>query len=220
MTRNTLGFTASDINYLLSVSLREPEILQRLRQETRALPDADMQISADQGQFMSFLVRLLNARKLIEIGVFTGYSSLWMAMAMAENGRLVACDTDAETTTIARKYWQEAGVADKIDLRIAPALETLDSLIDAGEADSFDFIFIDADKINYRDYYERGLVLIRTGGIIAVDNVLWYGKPADPDIDDEDTRAIRAFNEFLHQDRRIELTMLSIADGLTLAKEL
>jgi len=219
MTKKSLGLTDKDYEYLLSVSLREPEILQRLREETSKQPSANMQIAADQGQFMAFLVKLLNAKKLLEIGVFTGYSSLCLAMAIPEDGTLIACDINPETTSIAKKYWQEAAIAYKIELRLSPALETMDALISNGENDTFDFIFIDADKINYRLYYEQGLKLIRSGGIIAIDNVLWGGKVSDPDINDEDTNAIRDLNKFLSKDDRIELTMLSIADGLTLAKK-
>ena len=166
---------------------------------------------------MALLVQLLSARKTLEVGVFTGYSALCVALALPEEGKVVACDISEEYTAIARQFWQEAGVADKIDLRIAPALETLDHLLAEGQANSFDFAFIDADKSNYGNYYERSLQLVRPGGLIAIDNVLWSGRVADPQVDDNRTAAIRAFNQHLHQDQRVSLSLVPIADGLTLA---
>jgi predicted O-methyltransferase YrrM len=204
-------------HYLLSNSLREPEILQQLRQETAAHPMSQMQIAPEQGQFMALLIQLMGVKKALEVGVFTGYSSLCVAIALPEDGRMVACDISEEYTTIAQRYWQQAGVANKIDLRIAPALETLDRLIAAGEANTFDFAFIDADKSNYIHYYERSLQLVRPGGLIAIDNVLWSGQVADPTVQDTRTTQIRAFNQALHQDQRISLSLLPLADGLTLA---
>ena len=206
--------------YLLSVSLREAEVLTRLRQETSQHPASIMQISPDQGQFMALLIKLLGAKKTLDIGVFTGYSSLVVALALPESGKVVACDRDPRATAIARRYWHEAGVEHKIDLRLAPALNTLDKLIEEGHGGSFDFAFIDADKRNYDNYYERGLTLVRPGGIVAIDNVLWFGSVADPEDTDKRTIAIREFNQKLHQDTRVEITMLSIADGLTLALKL
>ncbi|MBI4779836.1 MAG: class I SAM-dependent methyltransferase [Oscillatoriophycideae cyanobacterium NC_groundwater_1537_Pr4_S-0.65um_50_18] len=203
--------------YLLTVSLREPEILQRLRQETAAHVMSQMQIAPEQGQLMRLLVQLMGAKKALEIGVFTGYSSLCVAIALPPDGKLVACDVSEEYTAIAQRYWQQAGVADKIDLRIAPALETLDQLLAAGEANTFDFAFIDADKSSYDRYYERSLQLVRPGGLIAIDNVLWSGRVADEQVKDNRTQTIRAFNQKLHQDERITLSVLAIADGLTLA---
>jgi caffeoyl-CoA O-methyltransferase len=176
-----------------------------------------MQIAPDQGQFMAFLIRLIGAKKALEVGVFTGYSSLCVALALPPEGKLIACDISEEYTAIARRYWQKAGVTDKIDLRIAPALETLDQLVTAGQTNSFDFAFIDADKENYLNYYERALQLVRPGGLIAVDNVLWGGAVADPAVQDESTQAIRAFNQTLHRDERVDLSLVAIADGLTLA---
>jgi predicted O-methyltransferase YrrM len=176
-----------------------------------------MQISPEQGQFMALLVKLIGAKKTLEIGVFTGYSSLVVALALPADGKIVACDVSEEYTNIARRYWQQAGVEDKIDLHIAPALETLDHLLAAGEAGTFDFAFIDADKGNYENYYERSLQLIRPGGLIAIDNVLWSGKVADTEIQDNQTNKIRAVNRKLHQDSRITLSLVPIADGLTLA---
>ncbi len=204
-------------DYLLAVSLREPEILQALRQETANHPMSQMQIAPDQGQLMAFLVQLMGAKKALEIGVFTGYSSLAVALALPPDGKLIACDVSEDYTAIARRYWQAAGVADKIDLRIAPALETLEELLAEGQANSFDFAFIDADKSAYGDYYERALQLVRPGGLIAIDNVLWSGRVADPAVTDNRTTLIREFNQRLYQDERISLSLLSIADGLTLA---
>jgi predicted O-methyltransferase YrrM len=205
------------LKYIEQVTLREPEILGRLRQETSGHPYASMQISAEQGQFMALLIHLLSARRTLEIGVFTGYSSLSVALALPEDGRIIACDISEEWTSIARRYWREAGVERKIDLRLGPALKTLDDLIAQGQGGRFDFAFIDADKGNYANYYERALVLVRAGGLIAVDNVLWDGKVIDPKVKDADTRAIRAFNESLHHDERVWLSMLPLRDGLTLA---
>jgi len=209
--------TEETYQYLLSVSSRESEVLRRLREETASLPNAQMQISPDQGQFMALLVQLLRAEKTLEVGVFTGYSSLVVAAALPPEGRLIACDVDEEWTSIARRYWKEAGVAGKIDLRLAPATDTLNSLLAAGAADSFDFAFIDADKSNYDAYYELSLKLLRMGGLIAIDNVLWSGRVANAKNQEADTVAIRALNAKLHRDQRITLSMIPIADGLTLA---
>jgi caffeoyl-CoA O-methyltransferase len=217
MTKKTLGLNNQLYDYLLSVSLREPDILQQLREETAHLPNAMMQIAPEQGQFMALLVQLLSATKTLEVGVFTGYSSLCVALALPPNGKIVACDVSEEYTAMARRYWEAAGVADKIDLRLAPALETLDELLAAGLAGTFDFAFIDADKRNYEGYYERSLQLIRPGGLIAIDNVLWSGRVAEPQAQDNQTQVIRALNEKLHDDKRITLSMVPIADGLTLA---
>jgi predicted O-methyltransferase YrrM len=204
-------------NYLLSVSLRESELLQALRQETASHPMSQMQIAPEQGQFMALLVKLMGAKQALEVGVFTGYSSLAVAMALPDDGKLTACDVSEEYTNIARRYWEAAGVAHKIDLQIAPALETLDRLLAAGAAGSYDFAFIDADKSGYPDYYDRTLQLLRPGGLMAIDNVLWSGRVADPQEQDNRTNLIRQFNEMLHQDQRISLSMLAVADGLTLA---
>jgi predicted O-methyltransferase YrrM len=215
--QKSLGLSNTLYNYLLSVSLREPDVLQELRQETAHLPMAVMQIAPEQGQFMGLLVQLLNARKTLDVGVFTGYSSLCVALALPPDGKIVACDVNEDYTAVARRYWEAAGVADKIDLRLAPALETLDNLLASGQAGTFDFAFIDADKENYEGYYERSLQLIRPGGLIAIDNVLWSGRVADLQVQDADTQAIRAFNEKLHHDERVSLSLISVSDGLTLA---
>ncbi len=204
-------------DYIRRVSLREADVLRRLREETASHPMVSMQISPEQGQFMALLVQMLGARRTLEIGVFTGYSSLVVALALPDEGRVIACDVSEEWTAIARRYWREAGVERKIDLRLRPAIQTLDDLIALGQAGGFDFAFIDADKGNYENYYERCLTLIRPGGLIAVDNVLWSGKVVDPADNDADTRAIRAFNEKLQTDQRVWLSMLPIRDGLTLA---
>ena len=217
MGQKSLGLDEKLYQYLLSVSLQETEILTKLREETARLPLNRMQISPDQGQFMALLVKLLGAKKTLDIGVFTGYSSLVVALALPPNGKVVACDRDLDYTAIARRYWQEAGVADKIELHIAPARETLDKLIADGESGSFDFAFIDADKRNYPHYYEQSLELLRPGGLIAVDNVLWSGRVADISEGDKRTKAIQDFNQKLHQDKRVTISMLPIADGLTLA---
>lgn len=217
MSNQTLGLDNQLYDYLLSVSLREPEILKKLREETAKHPHALMQISPEQGQFMALLVTLMGASKTIEIGVFTGYSSLSIALALPRDGTIIACDVSEEYTAIAGPYWQRAGVSDKITLKLAPALETLDELLANGQGETFDFIFIDADKENYHAYYERSLQLLRTGGLIAIDNVLWSGKVANPEEQDPNTQAIRVFNEKLRNDPRIRLSLVPIGDGLTLA---
>jgi caffeoyl-CoA O-methyltransferase len=215
--KHTIGLDNPLYNYLLSVSLRESAILQQLRAETALLPAAMMQIAPEQGQFMALLVQLIGAKKTLEVGVFTGYSSLAVALALPGDGKVIACDVSEEYTAVARRYWNLAGVSDKVDLRLAPALETLDQLLVEGEAETFDFAFIDADKENYEGYYERALQLIRGGGLIAIDNVLWGGRVTDAQIQDDSTQAIRAFNTKLHQDERVTLSLVPIADGLTLA---
>ncbi|MBR8834986.1 MAG: class I SAM-dependent methyltransferase [Stigonema ocellatum SAG 48.90 = DSM 106950] len=217
MPKKTLGLEKELYDYFLSASLREPEILFKLRQETASHPRAMMQIAPEQGQFMALLVQLIGAKKTLEVGVFTGYSSLSVALALPADGTILACDISEEYTAIARRYWQQAGVADKIELRLAPAVETLDGLLAANAAKTFDFAFIDGDKENYDAYYERCLQLVRPGGLIAIDNVLWSGRVADPLVQDESTQAIRAFNEKLHHDERVTVSLVPIADGLTLA---
>jgi predicted O-methyltransferase YrrM len=217
MANQTIGISENLRDYLLSISVREPEILTQLREETAQHPMGMMQIAPEQGQFMSLLVQLMGAKKTLEVGVFTGYSTLAVALALPEDGKIIACDVSEEYTQIARRYWQKAGIAHKIDLRIAPALATLEQLIADGETESFDFAFIDADKSTYDDYYERCLLLVRPGGLIAIDNVLWSGRVAEDEVQDNRTKKIRALNEKLHQDKRINLSVVPIADGLTLA---
>lgn len=205
--------------YLLEVSLREPSVLRDLREETARLPMARMQIAPEQGQFMGLLLRLMGARRVIEVGSFTGYSALAMALALPGDGHLVACDVSREWIDVGRPYWQAAGVADRIETRIAPALETLRELGGEAEAGDWDFVFIDADKPAYTDYYEAGLALLRPGGVVAVDNTLWHGAVADPGDREEDTEAIRAFNRYLREDERVDLSLVPIGDGLSLARK-
>jgi predicted O-methyltransferase YrrM len=219
MANQTIGLDDQLYRYLQSVSLRESDILTQLRQETAQQPMSQMQISPEQGQFMALLVQLMGAKKTLEVGVFTGYSTLVVALALPPDGKVVACDISEEYTTIARRYWQQAGVADKIDLHLAPALETLDQLLAAGQAGTFDFAFIDADKSNYDGYYERSLQLVRSGGLVAIDNVLWSGRVADPQVQDNRTNSIRAFNQKVHRDARVSLSLVPIGDGLTLARK-
>ncbi|UTW50812.1 class I SAM-dependent methyltransferase [bacterium SCSIO 12827] len=219
MTKATTGLDPALYDYILKTTLREPEILARLRRETDSHPRAGMQISPDQGQLLALLVELLCARRVIEVGTFTGYSSLAMAMALPDGGEMVCCDVSEEYTSVARRYWAEAGVAERITLRLAPAVETLDALITEGRTGAFDMAFIDADKENYQNYFERCLALIRPGGLIAIDNVLWNGRVIDPTDDSVDTQAIRAFNAGLKDDDRVTVSLLSVADGLTLARK-
>lgn len=219
MSNRTIEISDRLYDYLLKVSLREPPLLAELRAETTKLPLGIMQIAPEQGQFMAMLAELIGARRAIEIGTFTGYSALCVAQAMPADGRLIACDISEEFTAIARRYWAKAGVSGKIDLRLAPALETLRGLLAAGEAGRFDFAFIDADKKEYEEYYEAVLKLLRPGGLVTIDNVLWDGAVADPAKDDEDTVAIRKLNEKLKSDSRISLSLVPIGDGLTLARK-
>ena len=211
------SFDERSYKYLLSVSVREPEIARRLREETQQLKNAQMQIGPDQGQFMQLLVQLLRARKTLEVGVFTGYSALWVALGLPNDGRMIACDISEEYTAVAKRYWKQAGVDQKIDLRLRSARDTLDELVKTGEAGTFDFAFIDADKTNYENYYERALQLLRVGGLIAIDNTIWSGRVADPKEQDADTVAIRRLNEKVFRDERVTLSMLTVGDGLTLA---
>ena len=219
MSRRTIDMTDPLYNYLLAHSLREPALFARLRQETDKLPAGRMQISPEQGQFMRLLIELTGARKAIEVGTFTGYSSLSVASALPADGHLWCCDVSEEFTSVARRYWKEAGLEKKITLTLAPATETLPRLIADGHAGSFDFAFIDADKANYDAYYESLLTLLRPGGLIAVDNVLWSGAVAKPEKTDADTVAIRALNAKIHKDERVTMTLLPIGDGLTLARK-
>ena len=219
MSHFTIQVTSELHQYLQSVSVRDNDLLKALRAETAKEKLARMQISPEQGQFMALLIKLLGARRTIEVGVFTGYSALSVACALPENGQMIACDIDEGWTNIAQRYWEKAGVAHKIDLRLAPALETLDNLLLEGQQDQFDFAFIDADKENYQNYYERCLSLIRSGGLIAVDNVLWGGSVIKPEKQDIDTVCIRTFNEQLLRDERVDISLIPIGDGLTLARK-
>ena len=217
MSARTLTMTEPLYDYLLSVNRPLADLFARLRAETLQLPMAMMQISVEQGRFMELVTQLIQAKKVLEVGVFTGYSALVVAQALPEEGTLIACDVSEEWTSIGRRYWQEAGVAHKIDLRIAPALQTLDGLFADGHGGTFDFAFIDADKTNYDAYYERILQLLRSYGLIAIDNTLWGGRVADETVQDEDTVALRALNAKLRDDPRVTLSVLPVGDGLTLA---
>ena len=219
MSSRQVLMTADLHRYVLDNSLREPEVLARLRAETATLANAGMQIGPEQGQLMALLAKLIGARKCIEIGVFTGYSALVVALALPEDGRIVACDVSDEWTAIGRRYWKEAGVEHKIDLRLRRAARTLESLIEAGESGSYDYAFIDADKPSYDVYYERVLQLLRPGGLILIDNVLWSGKVADQTVSDADTDALRRLNAKLHTDERVDVSLLGIGDGLMLVRK-
>ena len=220
MSNRTIRMNDALDAYLGRVSLRETDVQRRLREETAVLEYAGMQISPVQGQLMRMLAGLVGARRAIEVGVFTGYSALSVALALPEDGELVACDVNEEWTAIARRYWSEAGVDSRIRLEIAPAVETLDNLVRDGRSGEFDIAFIDADKTSYDLYYERCLELLRPGGLVLVDNVLWSGKVADETDRSEDTVALRAFNAKLRDDARVELCMLPVGDGLTIARKL
>jgi caffeoyl-CoA O-methyltransferase len=217
MSSTAIVLTPEVYQYYQMHTLRPHLILDDLRQETLKMYDAQMQICPEQGAFMQMMIKMLGAKKTIEIGTFTGYSALCVALALPNDGKLIACDTSEEWTNIAQKYWQEAGVAHKIELKLAPAIQTLQALLDAGQAGTFDFIFIDADKENYLNYYEAALKLIRVGGIVAIDNVLWYGRVADSNNNAPSTIAIRQLNDHILNDSRVDISMLPIGDGLTLA---
>jgi predicted O-methyltransferase YrrM len=220
LSRDTITLSDSLQAYVRAVGTREDADLAALREETAKHPWAIMQISPEQGHLMALLVRLLGARKTLEIGVFTGYSAMVVAKAMGPNGKVVALDVSEEFTAIARRHWAKAGVADRIDLRLQPATDTLKALVAAGESDTFDFAFIDADKTNYDAYYEYALKLVRRGGLIAIDNVLWLGAVVDPTDQTANTVAIRALNQKIHADKRVDATLIPISDGLTLALRL
>jgi len=221
MSNRTIGLSDALYLYLVEHSVREPELLRRLREETKQLTEwSGMQIAPEQGQFMGLLAQLVGTRRALEVGTFTGYSSLAVMLALPQDARMVCCDVSEEFTRTARRYWAEAGVADRIDLQLRPAIQTLDSLIAAGAAGSFDFAFIDADKENYDGYYERALVLLRPGGLVAVDNVLWSGAVADPENKNATTEAIRRLNRKILRDKRVAISLVPIGDGLTLARKL
>ncbi len=221
MSASTLELTPPRREYLLNVGLREPSLWAELRAETATLEGAEMQICPEQGGLMHMLTKLMGATRAIEVGTFTGYSALAVASALPANGTLVACDVSEAWTSVGQRYWERAGVGDRIDLRIAPALDTLDSLIEAGQAGTFDLAFVDADKGNYGGYHERILQLLRPGGAALYDNVLWGGRLRLPEHDDDSTstRALRAFNIALRDDTRVELVMVPVGDGLTIARK-
>jgi caffeoyl-CoA O-methyltransferase len=216
LSNRTLSIDDRTYDYLCDVSINEPDLLRQLREETSQLEYSVMQISPEQGQFMSLLIKMMAAKRAIEIGTFTGYSSICVASAMPEEGRLICCDISPQWTSIAEKYWALAGLEEKIELYTQPAEQTLQKLLDDGAEKTFDFIFIDADKQNYISYYEMALRLLRKGGIIAVDNTLWSGAVADPENIEPGTRAIRRFNDMLKEDTRVSSSLLTIGDGLTL----
>ena len=220
MSRDTINLSGPLQAYVRKFGMREDADLAALREETASHPMAGMQISPEQGHLMALLVRILGARKTLEVGVFTGYSAMVVAKAIGPKGKVVALDVSEEFTTIARRYWAKAGVADRIDLRLRPATDSLKDLLAAGESNTFDFAFIDADKENYDAYYEYALRLVRRGGLIAIDNVLWSGKVVDPTDQTADTLAIRAINEKIHGDSRVDAMLIPISDGLTLALRL
>jgi len=219
MSNRTLSIDDRLYEYLCSVSLREPGILRRLRAETARLPEAVMQISPEQGQFMAMLVKLTGARRCLEVGTFTGYSALVCALALPDDGRLLALDVSREWTDRAQQYWREAGVADRIELKLGPAAASMQELLDEGLQGSCDFVFIDADKAGYSTYFELGLQLMHPGALMLFDNVLWSGRVADPHDTDADTLAIRALNEQLHRDERIDISLVPIGDGLTVVRK-
>ena len=219
MSNASLGLPPDLHAYLVEHGVREPEILTRLRAETSLLPQHDMQIAPEQGAFMSMLVGLIGARRCIELGTFTGYSSLTVALALPPDGRIVCCDVSEEWTSVARRYWSEAGVADRVDLRLGPALQTLDELIAGGASGTFDFAFIDASKREYPDYHERILRLLRQGGLAVYDNVLWDGDVIDESKTDPDTVGVRRLNDRLLADERVSISMIPVADGLTLVQK-
>lgn len=217
MTMKSILLTDALYDYMLANSLREPEVLRQLRAETALHEHSGMQISPEQGQFMAMLTELIGAKKILEVGVFTGYSSICLALALPPEGRITACDISDEYTAVARRYWEQAQVAAKIELRLGPALATLDKLIAEGHTASYDLAFIDADKVNYDSYYEQALALLRSGGLLLIDNVLWSGKVVDLAYDDADTVALRELNAKIHADPRVSISLLPVADGLTLA---
>ncbi|MCW8194808.1 methyltransferase domain-containing protein [Proteobacteria bacterium 005FR1] len=206
-------------DYLLQVSLRDDPLLRELREETARDEAARMQISPEQGQLLALLVKLTGSRRIIEVGTYTGYSSLVMARALPRDGYLLCCDINQHWTDVARRYWERGGVAERIELQLAPASETLQSLLDRGQQRSFDLAFIDADKENYDTYYEQCLRLLRPNGLIVLDNMLWYGKVADPSVNDPDTNSIRQLNRKLKDDARIDLSLIPVADGIALARK-
>lgn len=219
MSNQTLGLDTEIYRYLLTVSLREDDILAALRNETARLPQSNMQIAPEQGQLMALIAKLIGAGRYLEIGTFTGYSTLAVARALGDAGETVACDISREWTDIARRYWREAGCDENIRLELAPALDTLNALIEDGHRNRFDIAFIDADKTGYIDYYERCLELVRPGGVIMLDNTLWNGDLADPGKHDADTEALRAVNLHLRDDARIDLSLVPIGDGLSIARK-
>ncbi len=219
MSRTTLGLSETVQNYVATVGIRPKPVQTGLRDATSKLSNSGMQICPEQGHFMALLVQLMGAKKCLEVGVFTGYSALMVAQALPDDGKLVACDVSEEFTSVGKPFWAEAGVAHKIDLRLAPGTETLDILLANNEAGTYDFAFVDADKPGYDSYYERILKLLRPGGLLGVDNTLWQGTVADPSVNDDDTKALKALNLKIHADERVDMVLLPIGDGLTLCRK-
>lgn len=217
MSKGSIGLSDELNAYLVEVGAREPEVLGLLREETALMPEAGMQIAVEQGALLAMLVKLLDARRILEVGTFTGYSSTAMALALPPDGRIVCCDVSKEFTDVARRTWAAAGIEDRVDLRLAPALETLDALLAEGKAGTFDFAFIDADKTDYAEYHERIVQLLRSGGLAVYDNVFWGGDVIDPSRTDPSTVGVRRLNERLATDERVTISMIPVADGLTLA---
>ncbi|WP_163834543.1 O-methyltransferase [Spartinivicinus ruber] len=218
MSRSTLNITDTIENYIWQVGVRETTVMQQCREETAAMPNANMQIAPEQGQFLALLAQLTGAKRIIEVGTFTGYSALWMASVLPEDGELIACDISDEYTAKAEHYWQQAEISSKISLKIQPATESLAELLTVGQSGQFDMLFIDADKTGYQDYYEQGLQLLRQGGLMAFDNTLWSGSVAEPS-EDPDTVALQQFNRHVHGDQRVDMGLLPIGDGLTLVRK-
>lgn len=219
MAYRSIGLSPEIHSYLLEHSVREPNVLRRLREETATMERSEMQVAPEQGPFLAMLIRVLDARRTLEVGVFTGYSSTAVALAMPDDGRITACDVSEEYTAVARRYWAEAGVAEKIDLRLGPASETLDGLLADGSAGTYDFAFIDADKSGYDTYYEQSMQLVRKGGLIAIDNVLRKGRVLDPASDDPGSQVIDRLNKKIYADDRVDVAMVPIGDGVTLVRK-
>lgn len=219
MSTTTTPVTPEIQAYMAGVAYREPAVLTQLRERTKGLSGAGMQVAPEQGAFLAMLVRLMDAARVLEIGTYTGYSSICMALALPPRGKITCLDRSEQWTAVAREFWDKAGVAGHVELRLGDALVELEKLIDVGCEGYYDIAFIDADKVRYKDYYERCLLLVRAGGLIAIDNTLWHGKVADPQVTDADTEALRAFNRFVHADDRVDLSLVSIGDGVTLARK-
>ena len=219
MSTKSVPITPELYTYILNHWVREPDVLRRLREETSQLPNSAMQIGPEQGPILAILVQLIGAKKGIELGTFTGYSSTAVALALPDDGRLICCDVNADTTAVARRYWREAGVEHKIELVLGPALDTLNRLLAEGGAGTYDFAFIDADKTNYPAYWEKCIELIRPNGIILIDNVLWHGRLVDPAVRDADTEALRTINQQVFRDERVDVALIPVADGLTIARK-
>jgi len=217
MANQTINLNETLYQYLLDNSLREPDVMSRLRSVTAALPDSMMQVAPEQAQFMQLLIRLMGAKQVLEIGTYTGYSALAMALALPAEGKLTCCDLNKDSMSVGLPFWKEAGVHEKINFMEGPAVKSLNSLLDAGLENSFDFAFIDADKVNYQQYFELCLNLVKQGGLVLIDNTLWGGAVCDENDKTESTIAIREFNQQISRDKRVVLSQLPLADGVTMA---